>query len=61
MLDRFSLVHGVFQVIRLTAQYLQLKFDNYEHNWSTSGTSGEILQKKTLYQVSFDHEFLEIY
>ena len=40
--------------------YLQLEFDNYEHNYQPQVPS-EILQRKTLYQVSFDSNFLGIY
>ena len=46
--------------IPLSCFYLQLKFDNYEHNCQPQVLS-EILQSKTLYQVSFHHGFLEIH
>ena len=39
---------------------MQLEFDNYEHNYQSQVLS-KILQKKTLYQVSFDSDFLGIY
>ena len=50
----------VLKKIPLNCFYLQLEFDNYEHNCQHQVLS-EILQRKTLYQVSFDHDFLEIY
>ena len=40
--------------------FLQLKFNNYEHNCQPQVLT-EILQRKTLYQERFDHDFLEIY
>ena len=40
--------------------YLQLEFDNYEHNYQPQVLSETILQRKTLYQVSFDPDFLKI-
>ena len=46
--------------IPLSCFYLQLKFDNDEHNCQHHVLS-EILQRKTLYQVSFYHDFLEMY
>ena len=46
--------------IPLSCFYLQLEFDNYKHNCQPLVLS-QILQRKTLYQVSFDLNFLEIY
>ena len=46
--------------IPLSCFYLQLEFDNYEHNCQPQVLS-QILRRKALYQVSFDHDFLEIY
>ena len=40
--------------------YLQLEFDNYEQNYQPQVLSEIILQRKTLYQVSFDPDFLKI-
>ena len=42
--------------ILLICFYLQLEFDNYKHNCQPQVLS-EILQIKTLYQVSFAHSF----
>ena len=39
---------------------MQLDFDNYEHNYQPQVLS-EMLQRKTLYQVSFHPNFLEVY
>ena len=39
---------------------MQLELDNYAHN-SQLQVLSQILLRETLYQVSFDHDFLEIY
>ena len=46
--------------ILLSWFYLQLEFDNYEHNYQLQ-VLREILQRKTYYQVRFDPDSLEIY
>ena len=40
--------------------YLLLKFSNYEHNCQPQVLC-KILQRKSLSQVSFDHDFLKIH
>ena len=45
--------------IILSCFYLQIELDNYEQNYQLQVLS-EILQRMTLYQVSFDSDFLEI-
>ena len=47
-------------VRKLSSFYLQLRFDHYELNYQPQVLS-EILQRKTLYQVSFDSDVLKIY
>ena len=46
--------------IPLTCCYLQLKFDNYEHTCQPQ-VLREIMQRKTLHQVNFHRDFLEIH
>ena len=69
MFDRFCFEDGVFQTVQFTnikkkiplsCFYLQLKFDNRELNCQPEILVWNIAEK-TLYQVKFDHDFLEIY
>ena len=57
--NKYYMKRSVCRKIPLSCFYLQLEFDNYEHNCQSQVL--EILQRKTLYRVSFDQDFLEIY